>query len=66
MGAMVRPSGRVAVRRRCVFLWAPLFLAGVVVSFLGGEMIHVFNGVDLLGLILMSAGVLGFTSELDK
>lgn len=66
MGAVVRPSERVAAARRRVFLWAPLLVAGFLVSMAGGPMIDKFNGLDVAGLAFLVAGVLGFIRELDR
>lgn len=66
MAAVVRPSERVAAQRRRAFLWAPLLVAGVLVSIAGGPMITVFNSLDAIGFALMVAGVVGFIREVEK
>ena len=65
MGAVVRPSQRVAANRRRA-AWLLVALAGVLVSLAGGPMITVFNSLDLLGLVLMVAGLLGLAREVDR
>lgn len=47
-------------------MWAPLLLAGVLVSLVGGPMITVFNGLDLVGAAMMLGALAGFVRELDK
>lgn len=66
MAAVVRPSERVAAQRRRAFLWLPLLVAGVLVSFAGGPMLTVFNSLDAAGLGLMIAGLVGFIREVEK
>ena len=66
MAAMVRPSERVAARRRRVFIWAPLLVLGVLISLAGGSMIDVFNGLDVIGLSFIVVGLFGFVREVDK
>ncbi len=63
---MVRPSARVGAARRRALLWLPMLVAGLLVSIAGGSMLDVFNGLDLLGLMLSVGGLLGFASEVDK
>jgi len=62
---MVRPSARVAARRRRVFLWGPLLVAGVLVSLAGAPMVTVFNSLDIAGVVLMLGGLSGFIFELE-
>lgn len=62
---MNRPSTKVAAQRRRVFLWLPLLALGILVSAAGGPMIDVFNGLDVLGLLLTAVGVRGFLAEVD-
>lgn len=66
MGAVVRPSQRVAAQRRRVFLWLPLLGLGALISTAGGSMIDVFNGLDVVGLVFTVAGLLGFVLDVDK
>ncbi|SEE25215.1 hypothetical protein SAMN04489740_0973 [Arthrobacter alpinus] len=66
MAAVVRPSERVASRRRRAFLWLPLLVAGALVSLAGGPMITVFNSLDTAGLALMVGGLVGFIREVEK
>lgn len=63
---VTRPSEHVAANRRRAFMWAPLLLAGVLVSLVGGPMITVFNGLDLVGAAMMLGALAGFVRELDK
>ena len=66
MGAVVRPSQRVAARRRRMLVWLPLLALGILVSAAGGPMIDVFNSLDVLGLLLTMAGLLGFAQEVGR
>ncbi|MEV8180306.1 hypothetical protein [Specibacter sp. NPDC078692] len=66
MAAIVRPSERVAARRRQAFLYAPLLVFGAVIGLAGGSMIDVFNGLDVIGLACTVVGLLGFVREMDK
>lgn len=66
MAAMVRPSERVAARRRRAFLWLPLLVLGAMISLAGGPMIAVFNSLDVFGLAFTVVGLLGFVREVDK
>lgn len=63
---MTRPIPRVAARRRRAFLWAPLLLAGALVTAAAGPMIGVFNSLDVAAIVLMTAGVLGFAWDAGK
>lgn len=62
---MVRPSARVAARRRRLLLWGPLLVAGMAVSLAGAPMITVFNSLDIAGLVLMLGGLVGFAFEME-
>ncbi|WP_315913604.1 hypothetical protein [Arthrobacter sp. lap29] len=66
MSTVVSPSARVATTRRCTFVWAPLLVLGVLASVVGGPMITVFNSLDVAGVVLMLAGLLGFVREVEK
>lgn len=66
MGAVMRPSERVAARRRRAFIWAPLLVLGAVISLAGGPMIEVFNSLDVMGLACTVVGLLGFVREVDR
>jgi|GEM_PF-6933301 len=62
---MVRPSARVAARRRRLLVWWPLLVAGVLVSLAGAPMVTVFNSLDIAGLVLMVGAVAGFIFEVE-
>lgn len=66
MAAVMRPSERVAARRRRAFIWAPLLVLGAVISLAGGPMIEVFNSLDVMGLACTVVGLLGFVREVDR
>ncbi|NVM97804.1 hypothetical protein [Arthrobacter sp. SDTb3-6] len=63
---VVRPSGAVAAWRRRLLVWLPLLLAGMAVTLAAGPMVVSFNSLNLLGLVLMGAGLAGFVKELDR
>ncbi|WP_133159088.1 hypothetical protein [Arthrobacter glacialis] len=62
----VRPSERVAARRRRLFLWLPLLMVGALVTVVAGPMIIVFNSLDVAGAALMLGGLLGFALDVEK
>lgn len=63
---MAAPMTRAATNRRRTRLWLPMLVLGAVATLVGDPMIIVFNSLDLLGLMLMVAGLLGFAREVDK
>lgn len=66
MPSSTRPSGPVAAQRRRAFLWLPMLVAGAMISLAVSPMITIFNSLDVLGLVLTVAGLLGFIREVDN
>lgn len=63
---MKTPSARTASRRRTFILWLPAAVAGMFVSLAGGPLLTGVNSLDLTGLALMGAGVIGAAREVAQ